>query len=176
MKNIKIYFILLLLFGFSSVFAQVTRSETNGNDRVAISQDDPKISPEEQALILTAGEDNPAKIDEASLVDPKINPEGLATEKDYGPSNAKPAGDQNTDPKLNAEQTQKERQDTPEPVSQPVSGGSQPEGDKNGTLPDYRNMQGDGKDQPQGDLPENIPDYRKMQGSKDQPAGDTPNK
>jgi len=173
MKNIKIYFILLLLFGFSSVFAQVTRSETTENDRVARSLDDPKISPEEQALILTAGEDNPAKIDEATMVDPKIDPKDLPTEEDYGPSNAKPTEDQNIDPKLNADQAQ-ERQASPGPVTKSVSEGNQPEGEKAGTITDYRNMPGSGKDQPKGDEPENTTNYREMKGSSQQPAGDNP--
>jgi len=176
MKKIKIYFILLLLFGFSSAFTQATQSDTIVNSRETKSLDDPKLSPEQKALMLTAGEDNPAKIDEAALVDPKINPENLPTEEDYGPSNAKPAVEQNTDPKFNAEQTQKEQQGEPVSDKQSVSKGNQPAGEKAGTNPDYRNMQGSGKDQPQGDKPENIQNYREMQGSGQQPAGDVPNK
>ena len=140
------------------------------------SLEDPKLSPEEQALRMTAGENNPAKIDEAALTDPKINPENLPTEEDYGASNAKPADEQNGDPKLKAEEAQKEQQATPAQGTQPVSAGNQPAGEKAGTNTDYRTMQGSGKDQPQGDKPENIQNYREMQGSGQQPAGDVPNK
>jgi hypothetical protein len=176
MKKIIIYCILLMLFGFASAVAQTTKSKTTENAQPAKSLEDPKLSPEEQALRLTAGENNPAKIDEAALVDPKINPEDLPTEEDFGASNAKPADEQNVDPKLNAEQTQNEQQAAPAKGTQPVSAGNQPAGDKAGTNPDYRNMPGSGKDQPLGDKPENIQNYREMQGSGQQPAGDIPNK
>ena len=176
MKKITICFILLLLFGFSSAFAQAVKPTTTEKAPATKSLEDPKLSPEEQALRLTAGENNPAKIDEAALVDPKINPENLPTEEDYGASNAKPADQENADPKFNAEQTQKEQQTAPDHVTQPVPTGNQPAGDKGGVNPDYRNMPGSGNDQPQGDKPENIQDYREMQGSGQQPAGDKPNK
>jgi len=176
MKKIIIYCILLMLFGFASAFAQAVKPKTTEKAPATKSLEDPKLSPEEQALRLTAGEDNPAKIDEAALVDPKINPENLPTEEDYGPSNAKPADEQNVDPKLNAEQTQNEQQAAPAQGTQPVSAGNQPAGDKAGTNPDYRNMQGSGKDQPALHFPENIENYREMQGSGQQPAGDVPNK
>ncbi len=110
MKKIKICFILLLLFGVVTVFAQATRSETPVNTPVeANSRIDPKLSPEEQALILTAGEDNPAKIDESAMVDPKLTQEYLPTEEDYGVSNGNPAEENTIDPKLESGQVPKVR-------------------------------------------------------------------
>jgi hypothetical protein len=175
MKKIIIYFILLLLFGFASSFAQATKSKTTENAQQTKSLEDPKLSPEEQALRLAAGENNPAKIDQSTLVDPKIDPKSLPTEDDYGASNAKPAEGNNIDPKLNAGQTQKEKQATPDPYTKPVSSSSQPAGENGGNITDYRNISG-GNDQPRGDSPANTTNFREMQGSSQQPAGDTPNR
>jgi hypothetical protein len=175
MKKLKIYFILLLLSGFSSAFAQATRSDIPVNDRAVNSLYDAKFSPEEQALILTAGDNNPAKIDEASLFDPKVKPEDLPTEEDYGPSNARPADELNIDSKIKAEQTQKEQKTSVVDVGkQVIPGVNQPSGEKSGTITDYRNMKGSGNDQPQGATPESLPDYRAMQGSRQQPTADAP--
>jgi len=176
MKKTTIFIILLMLFGFSTAFAQATRSATPVDDQETKSLPDPKLSPEEQALRLTAGEDNPAKIDEAAMVDPKINPEDLPTEEDYGPSNAKPAEGTDVDPKLEAELAKKAQPAEPDPSMQPVSRQDQPAGEKNGNIINYRNMQAGGNDQPKGDQPANITDYREMQGPNEQPAGDKPNK
>ncbi len=176
MKKTTIFIILLMLFGFSTVFAQATRTATPVNDPETKSLPDPKFSPEEQALRLTAGEDNPAKIDEAAMVDPKINPQDLPAEEDYGPSNAKPAEGQDVDPKLEAERAKKAQPAEPDPSTQPVSRQDQPAGEKNGTIINYRNMQAGGNDQPKGDQPANITNYREMQGPNEQPAGDKPNK
>jgi hypothetical protein len=175
MKKIKIYFILLLLLGSSAVFSQVSRSVATEKSPAASPLIDPKLSPEEQALLLTAGEDNPAKIDEASMVDPKMDPRDIATEDDFGPSNAKPAEGKELDPKLEAEMSQKKSKETPVSVVQPASTMGQPAGDRNGTITDYRNMSGP-KEQPRGEAPKSIPNYREMNGSGQQPAGDSPNK
>ena len=175
MKRIKVYLILLLFLGSSAVIAQASRSATTEKSQAVGSLDDPKLSQEDKALLLAAGEDNPAKIDEASLVDPKMESKELPTEDDYGPSNAKPAEGQDSDPRLNAEQAQKRKRETPVPVTNHVSGANQPAGEAGGVITDYRSMKG-GSDQPAGIQPESITNYRDMQGSKSQPAGVTPNK
>jgi len=175
MKKIKIYFILLLLLGSSAVFSQVSRSVATEKSPVASQLIDPKLSPEEQALLMTAGEDNPAKIDEAAMVDPKMDPRDIATEDDFGPSNAKPAEGHDLDPKLEAEMSQKKSKETPVVLVLPSSTTDQPAGDRNGTIVNYRNMSG-GKDQPSGDRTHSVPNYREMNGSGEQPAGDLPTK
>jgi hypothetical protein len=175
MKKIIIYCVLLLLFGFASSYAQAVKSRTDEKAHQTKSMEDPKLSPEEQALRLSAGEDNPAKIDESIPFDTKIDPKDLPTEDDYGASNAKPAEGAYIDPKLDAEQAQKEKQEAPVTAITTVTGTDQPAGDKNGTITDYRNMPGQ-NDQPRGDTPESIRNYREMKGSGDQPPGDTPNK
>ena len=164
-----------MLFGFSAAFAQATRTKTTENDKAAKSLEDPKLSPEEQALRLVAGEDNPAKIDESAMVDPKIDPNSLPTEEDYGAANAKPAEGHDLDSKLQAEQAPKKQPASPDPYAKPSSAQSQPAGENGGNIPDYRNMSGS-KDQPAGEAPGNIPNYREMNGPKEQPIGDNPNK
>ena len=175
MKKITIYFILLLLLGSTSVFAQAARSATTEKSPAAGTLDDPKLSPEEQALLLTTGEDNPAKIEESAMVDPKLDPKDITTEEDFGASNALPAEGSGIDPKPEAEQVQKSKQAAPAAVKQPVSGSDQPAGETGGIITNYRNMSG-GNDQPRGDEPKNAANYRDMHGSDDQPPGDTPNK
>jgi hypothetical protein len=175
MKKITIYFILLLFLGSTSVFAQANRSATTEKNPAAGTLVDPKLSPEEQALLLTAGEDNPAKINESAMVDPKMDTKNIPTEEDYGASNAKPAEGSDVDPRLEAEQAQKSKKAAPAPVTQPVSDSNQPAGETSGIITNYRNMSG-GNDQPRGDEPKNAANYRDMHGSDDQPPGDTPNK
>jgi hypothetical protein len=176
MKRLKIYFILLLLFGFSSAFAQALQSKTTENAQKAKSLEDPKLNPEELALRLSAGEDNPAKIDESSMIDPKIEPKTLPTDEDYGTTNSKPAEGQDIDPKMESEKAQNERQIKPDPAVRSKSSASQPAGEKSGTITDYRNMPAGSNDQPRGDEPTSIPNYREIQGSGDQPPGDIPSK
>ena len=170
MKRIKVYLILLLFLGSSAVIAQATKS-------AAGTPGDPKLSPEEKALLLTAGEDNPAKIDEAAMVDPKMDPREIASEDDYGPSNAKPAEGQDSDPRLEAEMSQNQTKKALASELLPASASmsDQPAGDRNGTITDYRNMAGS-NDQSRGDEPNSILNYREISGSNQQPAGDSPNK
>jgi hypothetical protein len=175
MKKIIIFCFLLMLFGLSSAFSQAVQSKTTEKALQTKSLEDPKLSPDEQALRQTAGENNPAKIDESSLVDPKIDPKSLPTENDYGVSNAKPAEGNAIDPKLDAAQVQKEKKATPDSYTTPVSSASQPAGENGGNMTDYRNMSG-GNDQPRGEEPQSVSNYRDMQGSSQQPAGDTPNR
>jgi hypothetical protein len=175
MKKIKIYFILLLLFGFSSAFAQALQSKTTENAQQSKSLEDPKLSPEELALRLSAGEDNPAKIDESAMADPKIDPKTLPSEEDYGTSNSKPDQGQDIDPKLESVKALNERQVKADPAVRTKSSTSQPAGEKGGTITDYRNMSGV-NDQPRGEEPQSVPNFRESQGSADQPAGDIPNR
>ncbi|MCF6341211.1 MAG: hypothetical protein L3J31_00205 [Bacteroidales bacterium] len=168
MKNIKIIIMLSLLFGFASVYSQQAQA-TKGNAVTRSSNTimDPKLSPEEQSLILNAGKDNPAKIDESQLMDPKIDPATLPTEDDFGESNAKP-------------EPTEDREEVKAPVTQPLntkeltqSQTSQPEGEKPANVVNYRNMKGS-KSQPKGKEPVNVINYRDMKGSKSQPL--TPSK
>ena len=165
MKNIIIYFIILLMFGFSTVLAQATNS-----------LEDPKLSPEEQALMLSAGEDNPSRIDEAAMTDSKMDPKEMPSEDDFGPANARPAEDQVLDPKIEAEGRSTEKEIASSPVTPPISTGTQPAGEKIGTDTDYLSTQGNVKDQPQGDTPASITNFSEIQGPGQQPAGDTPGK
>jgi len=177
MKNIKITFILLLLFGFASSFAQDKQPATTDQAKTTKSHEDPPILTEEQALLIQAGDYNPAKIDEQFQPDPRMEPAITPSEEDYGESNARPPeGPPEEDPKLIAERAQAKQQASTVVVTQPNSGNSQPAGEKSDNIPDYRNMPGGGSDQPQGDQPENIPNYREMQGSGQQPPGDKPDK
>jgi hypothetical protein len=163
MKNIITYFIILLMFGFSTVFAQTTST-----------LEEPRLSPEEQAILLSAGEDNPARIDEAAMTDAKIDPREMATEDDFGPANAKPDESQALDPKIEAEDNKTKQEISSAPVTPPVATGAQPAGEKIGTITDYRNTQGIGKEQPQGETPARITNYNEIQGPVEQPAGDIP--
>lgn len=163
MKNIKIIIILFLLFGFASVYSQQALTTKNDKaDESSITLTDPKLSQEEQSQILNAGKDNPAKIDESLLVDPKIDPATIATEKDFGESNAKP-------------QPIEEREEVIAPLAQqsnkkvtPKSNKSQPQGKKSDNVVNYRNMNGP-KEQPMGEEPHNVINYRNIKGSKSQP-------
>jgi len=176
MKKLKTYFILLLLFGFTTAYAQGTQSATTENDRATKSLEDPKLSPEEQALMLTAGEDNPAKIDKSTQVDPKLTPDEQALRLNAGKDNpAKTDESTQVDHRANIEPALEEKQATSDPGTQPISGNTQPAGEEIGTIPNYRDIQGSGE-QPAGDTPVNIENYRDMQGSGKQQPGDTPEK
>ena len=172
MKNINIIIIFSLLFGFTSVYAQQTTINKDAANKSSNTLTDPKLSPEEQTLILNAGNDNPAKIDESQLVDPKIDPASLPTEEDYGESNA------------NGESIDfKKEVVTPAaqlPVKKAAPGikSSQPRGKKSGTVINYRNLSGS-NDQPKGKTPEKVTNYRNMKGNNSQslpPATKDPNK
>jgi len=163
MKNIKIIIILFLLFGFATVYSQQSRTSNKEATKSNAEAVDPKLSPEEQAQILDAGKDNPAKIDESLLTDPKIDQATLATEDDFGPSNANP--EQVKDEGLNDErQTKKVSAAT---KSQTTA--SQPAGDKAGNVINYRDMNGPG-DQPEGEKPEKVTNYRELKGGNQQPV------
>jgi hypothetical protein len=177
MKKITILFVLLLLLGLSSVYAQVTKPAENEKSKATSEQLDPKFSPEQQALIRVAGEDNPAKIDEASLIDPKLSPEEQAQIKTAGQDNPARVDEASlVDPKISTEKDQKEQISPVESTVKPVSAGTQPEGEKAGTSLDYRVTTTSGKEQPKGESPENALNYREIQGSADQPEGTTPDK
>jgi hypothetical protein len=176
MNKIKIFLILLLISGFSSSFAQATVPKAN--EKSEISEKalmDSKLSEEERALLLTAGEDNPAKIDEASMVDPKMDPKEVATEDDFGDSNAKPKEGHDLDQRLLDEISQEKSQEKPTSTVQPATVNNQPVGVKNGTVVNYRNVSGP-VDQPRGNDPVSTTNYRDIKGSADQPAGDPPTK
>jgi hypothetical protein len=81
MKKIVRYTCLLLfIFGWSILNAQ-------DNARTLLK--DPKLTHEELALLLKAGEDNPSR--PVIVADPKEDPSSLRTEKDFGETNARPA-------------------------------------------------------------------------------------
>jgi len=174
MKKYILYIVLLMLFGFTSVYSQdLQRAKTEDKAKATLPED-PKLSPEENALRLTAGEDNPAKIDVQLPVDPKLDPKTFPTEDDYGEANAKLV-EVEPDPKVLEEENNKKVPPVSDPVIQPVVGNNQPAGENGGTITNYRNMSGT-NDQPRGEEPKSIQNYRDIQGSNDQPPGDTPNK
>lgn len=165
-----------MLFGFTSSFAQATKAKTTENNPATIVLDDPKLSPEEKTLLSKAGEDNPAKIDESQMVDPKLDPKSLPTEDDFGASNAKPAEESLIDQKLADEKQEAHIKESFVAGAKPVNGNSQPEGEKAGTVTSYRDLPSSGKDQPGSDSPQNSVNYRNIPGTKDQPTGNNPNK
>jgi hypothetical protein len=175
MKKYILYIVLLMLFGFTSVYSQdLQRAKTEDNAKATLPED-PKLSPEENALRLNAGEDNPAKIDVQLPVDPKLDHETIPTEDDYGEANAK-AVEVEPDPKLIEMEAGIKVPPASKPVVRDAGGNNQPPGEQIGILHDYRNLPSDGGTQPTGETPENIPNYRQMQGSNEQPQGDAPNK
>ncbi len=175
MKKYILYIVLLLLFGLNFAYSQdLQRAKTEDNPKATLPED-PKLSPEENALRLTAGEDNPAKIDAQLPVDPRMDPEKLPTEDDYGEANAK-AVEVEPDPKLLEEGSGKKVQPASEPVVRDAGGNNQPPGEQAGVLHDYRNLPSEGGTQPPGEIPENTPNYREIQGPDTQPPGDIPNK
>ncbi len=175
MKRLNIYIILLLLVGSFSAYSQATKSSTGQKTAENVPLDDPKLSPEERAFLLTAGEDNPAKIDEASMVDTKMDPKELPTEKDFGDSNAKPAEDHADDPRLETGKVYSKSAPAPQVASHSDAAFNQPAGEMGHKIPDYRNMQGETA-QPEGEVAGNIPNYREIQGSGAQPSGDNPDR
>jgi len=178
MKHIKTIIILSLLFGFASVYSQqsrttVSNTATKSTDLLA----DPKLSPEQQQQMLNAGDDNPSKIDPESQIDPKMDPDQIAGEEDYGESNARP--DVNlVDPKQedltksagNSSKTGANGQNT-QNKSGVSNNGNQSEGIKPENVTNYRNVNGPNS-QPKGEDSGNVTNYRDMNGPNDQP---TPN-
>lgn len=175
MKKLKIYFILLLLFGFSSSFAQAVKSTSPGDESGTIMPDDRSNITEQEALGHLAGENNPSKDMEPEIIDPRMNPEDIPTEEDYGPSNAKPEEIVIDEERIEASPYNDKQPATANPGKEPISGNSQPAGEEIGTIINYRDIQGSGE-QPAGDTPVNIENYRDMQGSGEQPPGDAPDK
>ena len=176
MKNIKTYFILLLLFGFASSFAQGIQPATKDRAQDTKTHEDSGVLTEEQALLITAGDFNPAKIEEAGMLDRKMDPAEMATEADYGESNARASEISIEDMERAAATIQKELPVIAGENNTPVSEGSQPAGETIGTIPDFRILSGGDKTQPQGEQTGTVTDYREMQGSAVQPAGDAPDK
>ena len=176
MKNLIIFFTLLMLFGFSSVYAQETQPGKTKEEKAANLPEDPKLSPEER-LLPDAGEDNPARIDNLVLEDPRMDPKEQPAEEDYGEANAKPAAEPlPVDPKLDIQVKQAQKGVVSTKTSERSgSDVNQPPGDDGGAIPDYRNMQG-GTDQPTGDAPNSITNYKDKQGPGTQPPGDRPDK
>jgi len=171
MKKYILYIVLLMLFGFTSAYSQeLQRSKTEDNPKAQLPED-PKLSPEENALRLTAGEDNPAKIDVQLPIDPKLDPSLLPTEDDYGDAHAK-ATEVEPDPRL-LEGSRSKKPISGKPDIQTVVGNNQPAGENGGTITNYRNMSGP-KDQPRGEEPKSIQNYRDIQGSESQPPGNVP--
>jgi len=175
MKKLILYIVLLLLFGLASAYSQdLQRAKTEDNPKATL-QEDPKLSPEENAMRLTAGEDNPAKIDVQLPLDPKLAPGTCPTEDDYDEANAR-AVEVEPDPKLLEEESRIKISPASEPVVRDAGSNDQPAGEQAGILHDYRNIPSDGGSQPPGETPENIPNYMEMQGSGSQPPGDIPDK
>jgi hypothetical protein len=173
MKKITIFFVLLLLLGLSPVYAQVAKAVENGKPESAALLADPKLTPEQQAQIMVAGEDNPARIDEAAMDDPKLTTDEQALRKAAGEDNpARIDEASQVDPKLNTKEP--DAAVGSDELTAPAD--NQPAGDNSGAAIDYRSMTSSGNDQPQGEIPAHNLNYRDMQGSGQQPSGDTPNK
>jgi len=176
MKKIILSVVLLIFFGFTYSFGQAVKAESNEKSQATLILDDPKLSPQEKAQLMRAGEDNPAKIDEAQLIDPKADPASLPTEKDFGESNAKPSVESLNDPRLSDNKKVEHTKETLESQVRPSTVASQPAGEKAGNVINYRDLPAGGKDQPASDSPKNTLNYRDIQGPGEQPAGNIPNK
>jgi hypothetical protein len=175
MKKISI-FIILLLFGFTISFAQEADQKATGKTEAGEMKWDPKLSPEEIAIMETAGEDNPAKINPEMLADPKENPEELPTEEDFGEANAKPDEVKMREPVLDKSSNETLREANSNPTPNATKTESQPEGNKEGVIVNYSELPPGPDEQEPGETPENIPNIREMKGPDTQPEGDAPDK
>jgi hypothetical protein len=175
MKKITIYIILLMLYGFTS-FGQANQTRSIDKNSQAAGLADPKLSPEQQAQRLKAGEDNPAKIDPSAMVDPKIDPKTLPTEKDFGVANAKPDAKSMTDPRLKPGEVYAPKQDSKPLEIRSDNNGNQPAGDRSGTIIDYRSLPAGPANQPAGATPQHMDDYLNVRGTASQPGIDVPNR
>jgi hypothetical protein len=155
---------IILLMG-SAGFAQ------NPNSSV-INQVDPKLSLKQQLAVLKAGENNPSRAAHES--DPKIKPDQLPTEQDYGVSNANPQSLE--DPKLvdfeKNQQNQLGSETRDNHLSTPTKA-EQPEGERAENVINYRHINGN-PDQVAGEQPDNVVNYRNIKGDNKQPEGDPP--
>jgi len=174
MKKTRILFTFLLLLSFVSVFSQASQPKATQESGSGIVQDDPKLSPEELALMRNAGEDNPAKPEEFSLVDPKEDSKSLPTEADYGIANAKLTEEKMDDPRLNHESENSVKPDTPNPAAQIAGTPDQPSGESAVNQTDYRSQSGGQSEQPVGETAVSNTDYRAKTGSSNQgqPTGE----
>lgn len=175
MKKILIYTVLLMLFGFATAYSQSSLPKATENEKQSTLPADPKLSPEENALRLNAGEDNPAKIDVQLPIDPKMNTKTLPTEDDYGQANANSV-EVEPDPKLLELKSGNKVAPVNEPVVRTAGSNTQPPGEQAGTITDYRNQQAGSSEQAPGEPAKNITDYRASSGSNTQPEGDQPSK
>jgi hypothetical protein len=126
----KYTIILLSLFFvvgfFNTVIAQEKQSsQQNDKENVIIKGivkdavlHDPKLSPEEVAILKTAGQDNPVVIEE-NLDDPKMDPSEIPDESSFGESNAK------AEPIVEREEIKPEKKAI---STKPVSTNIQPDG------------------------------------------------
>ena len=126
----KYTIILLSLFFVGGFFITVNAQDkpnsqknenTIVNDKVANVDavlHDPKLSPEEVAILKTAGQDNPVVIEE-NLDDPKMDPSEIPDESSFGESNAK------AEPIVEREEIKPEKKAI---STKPVSTNIQPDG------------------------------------------------
>jgi hypothetical protein len=141
--------------------------------------DDPKLSEDQKAGILKAGESNPSR--PASVFnDPKIKPEDLPDEKACGETNAKP-------PKVAEETILEENRHRDKKAGKqteniavtstlpPGDNNSQPRNEAPKDVTDYRKINA-GNNQPQPALNVTVINFRDIKGSNEQPAGADPGK
>lgn len=165
-----------MLFGFATAYSQSSLPKVAENEKQSTLPADPKLSAEDQALILNAGNDNPAKPIVMPGIDPKLQSEQLIDENAYGDANAKLADTILTDPKMKDGKLINETPVAVVPVVQSQTSNNQPQGEQAGTITDYRNQQAGTSVQAPGEPSGNIQDYRATSGSSTQPEGDKPSK
>ena len=181
MKKILIYMCVILagsLFIVNNIQAQ-ERSELVKTKDIAMqegSQDglaiDSKRNAEEKALILKAGEDNPAKA-EAVTVDQKLSTEEQALFLKAGTDN--PAKAQKVTEDTKGPVSDKEIIQQPKNGKADISENSQPPGETPSKITNYREINGPNT-QPQGEQPGTIINYRNSKGDNTQPEGIKPEK
>jgi len=181
MRKILIYICVILagtLFIVNNIQAQV-KSDAVTLKEIDLQKDDqegitvdPKMSPEEKALILIAGEDNPAKA-EAVTVDPKLSREEQTLFLKAGtdnPAKAQKVTEDTKGPVRDKEIIQQQKNGKAD-----ISENSQPAGETPSKITNYREINGSNT-QPQGEQPGKITDYRNINGDNTQPEGIKPEK
>ena len=150
-------FIYICIFLVGAIFNPVEAQQKTDADNPVKAEHvtaDPKSNPEEQALILQAGEDNPVKAE----------PVGTDKKKPGDTGHAK-------------DQVINNKENNPKPESGKTETGenSQPAGHVPSRITNYREINGSNT-QPEGEQPGKITNYRDMNGTNTQPEGKKPEK
>lgn len=134
---------------------------------------DPKISPEQKDQLLKAGSDNPSR--PVIKADPRSADFQVDPEKSSGSSNARPAVDLVTDPRMEEQSRAivvSKLQVIPATSSKTQE---QPEGKKPASVTDFRKTSGK-NEQPAPSQTGKTLNYREFKGPNEQPAGVDPKK